>query len=65
MKVVLLQRVEKLGLMGEIVDVKTGYARNYLIPTKKALTCSYVYFNNVFLNRYYTHSYNRYFRLQF
>ena len=40
MKVVLLQRVEKLGLMGEIVDVKTGYARNYLIPTKKALRAS-------------------------
>ena len=38
MKVVLLQRVEKLGLMGEIVDVKTGYARNYLIPTKKEAT---------------------------
>ena len=40
MKIVLLQRVEKLGLMGEIVNVKTGYARNYLIPTKKALRAS-------------------------
>jgi len=40
MKVVLLQRVEKLGLMGEIVNVKSGYARNYLIPTKKALRAS-------------------------
>src|SRR5690606_24666513 len=37
MQVVLLQRVENLGQMGEIVTVKTGYARNFLIPRKKAL----------------------------
>jgi len=37
MEVILLERVENLGLMGEIVKVKPGYARNYLLPQKKAL----------------------------
>ncbi len=37
MDVILLQRVEKLGQMGEVVKVKPGYARNYLLPQKKAL----------------------------
>ena len=37
MDVILLQRVEKLGLMGDVVNVKPGYARNYLLPQKKAL----------------------------
>ena len=37
MEVVLLQRVEKLGQMGEVVRVKDGYARNYLLPQGKAL----------------------------
>ncbi len=37
MDVILLQRVEKLGIMGEVVKVKPGYARNYLLPQKKAL----------------------------
>jgi large subunit ribosomal protein L9 len=37
MQVVLLERVEKLGQMGEIVKVKDGYARNFLLPRKKAL----------------------------
>ena len=37
MEVVLLQRVAKLGQMGEIVRVKDGYARNYLLPQGKAL----------------------------
>ena len=36
-ELILLQRVEKLGQMGEIVKVKPGYARNYLLPQKKAL----------------------------
>ena len=36
-EVILLQRVEKLGQMGEIVKVKPGFARNYLLPQKKAL----------------------------
>ena len=37
MEVILLQRVEKLGQMGEVVTVKAGYSRNYLLPQKKAL----------------------------
>jgi large subunit ribosomal protein L9 len=36
-EVVLLQRVDKLGQMGDVVKVKPGYARNYLLPQKKAL----------------------------
>jgi large subunit ribosomal protein L9 len=37
MEVILLERVEKLGQMGDVVTVKSGYARNYLLPQKKAL----------------------------
>ena len=37
MQVILLQRVAKLGQMGEVVNVKDGYARNFLLPTGKAL----------------------------
>ncbi|MFC4348274.1 50S ribosomal protein L9 [Kordiimonas lipolytica] len=37
MEVILLERVEKLGQMGEIVTVKDGFARNFLLPQKKAL----------------------------
>lgn len=37
MQVVLLSRVEHLGQMGDVVTVKDGYARNFLIPSKKAL----------------------------
>ncbi len=37
MDVILLERVEKLGGMGDIVAVKNGYARNFLLPQKKAL----------------------------
>jgi large subunit ribosomal protein L9 len=40
MQVILLERVAKLGQMGEVVDVKAGYARNYLLPQKKALSAS-------------------------
>ncbi|MEQ6204303.1 50S ribosomal protein L9 [Sulfitobacter sp. HNIBRBA2951] len=40
MQVILLQRVPKLGQMGDVVDVKPGYARNFLLPQKKALTAS-------------------------
>ena len=36
-ELILLQRVEKLGQMGEIVKVKPGYARNYLLPQSKAV----------------------------
>lgn len=37
MEVVLLERIEKLGQMGDVVRVKNGYARNFLLPRKKAL----------------------------
>lgn len=37
MEVILLEHVEKLGRMGDKVNVKTGYARNYLLPQRKAL----------------------------
>ncbi|MDF7774024.1 50S ribosomal protein L9 [Sphingomonas sp. AOB5] len=37
MEVILLERVEKLGAIGDIVKVKDGFARNYLLPNKKAL----------------------------
>jgi large subunit ribosomal protein L9 len=36
MKVILLQKIRKVGGLGDIVDVKPGYARNYLIPQGKA-----------------------------
>ena len=39
-ELILLQRVEKLGQMGEIVKVKPGFARNYLLPQKKAIRAS-------------------------
>lgn len=37
MEIILLERVEKLGNMGDVVRVRDGYARNYLLPQKKAL----------------------------
>ena len=37
MQVVLLERVSKLGQMGDVVNVKDGYARNFLLPQGKAL----------------------------
>ena len=37
MKVILLERVEKLGTLGDVVKVKDGFARNYLLPRAKAL----------------------------
>ena len=37
LQVVLLERVESLGNLGEIVTVRPGYARNFLLPQKKAL----------------------------
>jgi large subunit ribosomal protein L9 len=39
-ELILLQRVEKLGQMGDLVKVKPGFARNYLLPQKKALRAS-------------------------
>lgn len=37
MQIILLERIEKLGQMGDLVNVKPGYARNYLLPQCKAL----------------------------
>ncbi len=37
MKIILLQRIERLGQMGDVVTVKSGYARNFLLPTGRAL----------------------------
>ncbi len=37
MEIILLERIEKLGTIGDVVNVKDGYARNYLLPNKKAL----------------------------
>ncbi len=37
MEVILLERVEKLGKIGDVVTVKNGFARNFLLPNKKAL----------------------------
>ena len=37
MEIILLERIEKLGQMGDVVRVKPGFARNYLLPQKKAL----------------------------
>ncbi len=37
MEVILLERIEKLGQMGDVVTVKPGFARNYLLPQKKAM----------------------------
>ena len=40
MEVILLERIEKIGKLGDIVKVKDGYARNYLLPQNKALRAS-------------------------
>src|SRR5579875_2245242 len=40
MKVVLLERVERLGAIGDVVTVKDGFARNFLLPRQKALRAS-------------------------
>ena len=37
MEVILLERIERLGAMGDVVTVKPGFARNFLFPQKKAL----------------------------
>jgi large subunit ribosomal protein L9 len=42
MKIILLENVRKVGSIGEIIDVKRGFARNYLISKKKALFASKV-----------------------
>ncbi len=40
MRVILLENVKRIGSIGEVIDVKRGYARNYLIANKKALYAS-------------------------
>ena len=40
MQVILLERVAKLGQMGDVVDVKPGFARNYLLPQGKAMNAT-------------------------
>ena len=40
MKVILLKDIETLGSAGEVVQVKSGHARNFLIPQKQALVAS-------------------------
>ncbi|MDP5358730.1 MAG: 50S ribosomal protein L9, partial [Paracoccaceae bacterium] len=40
MEIILLERVAKLGQMGDVVSVKNGYARNFLLPQGKALMAS-------------------------
>ena len=40
MKVILLENLKKIGSIGEVIDVKRGFARNYLIANKKALYAS-------------------------
>ncbi len=40
MKVILVEDVEKLGAAGDIVEVKTGFARNFLLPGKTAIECT-------------------------
>ena len=40
MKVILLENIRKIGSIGEIIDVKRGFARNFLISKKKALFAS-------------------------
>ena len=47
MKVILLENVKKIGSIGEVIDVKRGFARNYLIANKKALYASKENINEV------------------
>ena len=47
MKVILLENVKRIGSIGEVIDVKRGFARNYLIANKKALYASKENINEV------------------
>ena len=47
MKVILLENLKRIGSIGEIIDVKRGYARNFLIANKKALYASKENINQV------------------
>ena len=53
MEVILLERVEKLGQMGDVVKVKPGYARNYLLPQKMALRATKA--NRAYFDQQQTH----------
>lgn len=48
MKVILTEKIDKLGDIGKTIHVKNGYAKNYLIPNKKAITASK---KNIFLQK--------------
>ena len=47
MKVILLENIKRIGSIGEVIDVKRGFARNYLIANKKALYASKENINEV------------------
>ena len=47
MKVILLENIRKIGSIGDVIDVKRGFARNYLISQKKALFASKKNIQNV------------------
>ena len=47
MKVILLENIKRVGSIGEIIDVKRGFARNFLIANKKALYASKENINQV------------------
>ena len=47
MKVILLENLKRIGSIGEIIDVKRGFARNFLIANKKALYASKENINEV------------------
>ena len=51
MKVILLENIKKIGSIGEIIDVKRGFARNFLIANKKALYASKENINQVEKNK--------------
>ena len=51
MKVILLENVRKVGSIGDIIDVKRGFARNYLLSKKKALFASEKNIKEVYFDR--------------
>ena len=51
MKVILLENIKRIGSIGEIIDVKRGFARNFLIANKKALYASKENINQVEKNK--------------
>jgi large subunit ribosomal protein L9 len=51
MEVILLEKINKLGELGDIVKVKSGYGRNYLVPQKKAMPASAEAIQDIELHR--------------